>query len=73
MQCDWEASQLGCELLETHELSWARQWVEWRFLSRASQKRTSGNLQMILVKLCRFYSALNYLDSETESSLMKVH
>lgn len=65
--------QLSCELLEAHELRWARQWVEWRFLGRASQQRTSGLLQAMLVKLYRFYSALNYLDSETGSSLMKVH
>lgn len=72
-QCNWEASQLGCELLEAHELSWAQQWVAWMFLSRASQERTSGILQGMLLKLYRFYSAPNYPDSETESSLMKVH
>lgn len=73
MQCDWEASQLGWELLETHKLSSARQWVEWRFLSRVSQERISGILQVMLVRLYRFYFALNYLDAETESSLMKLH
>ena len=65
-QCDWEASQLGCELLETHKLSRARQWVEGRFLNRVSHERTLGILQVMLVKLYRFYSTLNYLDSETE-------
>lgn len=31
-----EGSQTGCELLETHELSWAKQRVDWKFLDRAS-------------------------------------
>lgn len=65
-QCDGEKSQLGCELLETHELSWAGQSVEWRFLSGVSHERTLGILQAMLAKLYRFYSTLNYLDSETE-------
>ena len=67
VQCDWEASQLGSKLHESHELSWARQWMEWRFLSRVSHQRTPGILQAMLVKLYGCYSTLDYLNSKTRA------